>query len=115
MGPRPGSKLTLRRGALRSKRPRCTDPEARRIFGALREVVRGVAARPTRLEVAAPYLEVWEQDAQHPDLYLFRDETLTDDALRRRADSAPGLTMVRLTQSRDPCSTIDKDFLKTLC
>lgn len=52
--------------------------------------------RPIKLEVAPPHLEVWERDAQHPALYHFGNETL-----RRSADNSPGLTVVRLTPSRN--------------
>ncbi len=54
--------------------------------------------RPIRLEQLAPgYLEVWEQDRQRPELYHYEGETLTGDALRRREDTSPGLTVIRLT------------------
>ena len=42
--------------------------------------------RPTKLKpLAPPYLEDWEQDRQHPQLYHYEGETLTRDALRRCA------------------------------
>ena len=53
--------------------------------------------RPTRLELAPPYLEVWEQDGGDPELYHFEGETLSTDALNRRADASPGLTVVRVS------------------
>jgi len=56
--------------------------------------------RQTRLEHQVPqYLEVWEQDRQHPELYHYEGETMTGDELRRRADMSPGLTLVRIFQT----------------
>lgn len=53
--------------------------------------------QPTWLApLAAPYLEVWEQDQSNPELYHYEGETLTDEALRRRVERSSGLTVIRL-------------------
>ena len=67
----------------------------------------------TRLrQLAPPYLEVWKQDSRNPELYHYEGKTLTNAALRRRADMSPGLTVVRIFQadllSRTPPERLER-------